>query len=149
MQYRATLALGLALAAGASASWAQTSSSGPVTGGDNQPAPIVMLVPIEISNKALEGGCWAQFYDERNFKGDIMTLVGPAEIGSADKGSGRQFKRNIDSLVLGPKATLKVFEHQMFRDKSVDFAPNSKEPGLVKRLGFGGRIESLKLSCAG
>ena len=147
MQIRHSLLITTMLALSASATYAQT-SSGTSAMADNQPAPIILLVPVEISNKALEGGCWAQFYDERNFKGDVMTLVGPAEVGSADKGSGRQFKRNIDSLVLGPKATLKVFEHQMFKDKSVDFAPNSREPGLVKRLGIGGRIQSLQLTCA-
>ena len=99
-----------------------------------------MLVPVEISNKALESGCWAKFYDQRNFKGDILTLVGPAELGSADKGTGRQFKRSIDSLVLGPKATLKVFEHQMFKEKAVDFSPSARELGLIKKLGVGGRI---------
>ena len=114
---------------------------------DNQPEPVVMLVPVEISNKALESGCWAQFYDQRNFKGDILTLVGPAEVGSADKGTGRQFKRSIDSLVLGPKATLKVFEHQMFKDKAVDFPANAREAGLIKKLGVGGRIQSLQLEC--
>lgn len=114
---------------------------------DNQPEPVVMLVPVEISNKALESGCWAQFYDQRNFKGDILTLVGPAELGSADRGTGRQFKRNIDSLVLGPKATLKVFEHQMFKDKAVNFSANAREPGLIKKLGLGGRIQSLQLEC--
>ena len=114
---------------------------------DNQPAPLVLLVPVEISNKALEGGCWAQFYDERNFKGDMLTVVGPASIGSLDKGSGRQFKKSIDSLVLGPKATLKIYEHQLFKDKSVEFAANSKEAGLIKKLGFSGRIQSLQLQC--
>ena len=114
---------------------------------DNQPAPLVLLVPVEISNKALEGGCWAQFYDERNFKGDMLTVVGPASIGSLDKGSGRQFKKSIDSLVLGPKAMLKIYEHQLFKDKSVEFAANSKEAGLIKKLGFGGRIQSLQLQC--
>lgn len=72
---------------------------------------------------------------------------GPAEVRSADKGIGRQFKSTIDSLVLGPKATLKVFEHQMFKDKAVDFVANSREPGLIKKLGIGGRIQSLQLSC--
>ena len=115
---------------------------------DNQPEPMVMLVPVEISNKALESGCWAQFYDQRNFKGEILTLVGPAEIGSADNGTGRQFKRSIDSLVLGPKATLKVFEHQMFKDKAVDFPANAREAGLIKKLGVGGRIQSLQLTCS-
>jgi hypothetical protein len=130
----------------ASLSFAQTSNSSAAKP-DNQPAPMVLLVPVEIQNKALESGCWAQFYDERNFKGEVLTLVGPAQMDSMDKGTGRQFKRSIDSLVLGPKATLKVFEHQLFRDKSVDFSPNAREPGLINKLGVGGRIQSLQLSC--
>ena len=137
-----------ALTLAAAASFAQTSAAAAPAATDNQPAPLIMLVPVEVSNKALEAGCWAQFYDERNFKGDMLTVVGPASIGSQDKGSGRQFKKSIDSLVLGPKATLKVYEHQMFKDRSVEFAPNSKEAGLIKKLGFGGRIESLQLQCA-
>ena len=131
----------------APASFAQAPAANTRAGSENQPAPVVLLVPVEISNKALENGCWAQFYDERNFKGDILTVVGPATIESEDKGSGRQFKKSIDSLVLGPKATLKVYEHQMFKDKSVEFAANSKEAGLIKKLGFGGRIQSLQLQC--
>lgn len=129
-------------------SFSQTSAK-PAQATDNQPAPVIMLVPVEVSNKALESGCWAQFYDERNFKGEMVTVVGPTSIASQDKGTGRQFKKSIDSLVLGPKATLKIYEHQMFKDKSVEFAPNSKEAGLIKKLGFGGRIESLQLQCAG
>jgi hypothetical protein len=132
---------------GSSAAFAQ-SRPAKSPAADNQPEPMVMLVPVEISNKALESGCWAQFYDQRNFKGEILTLVGPAEISSADNGTGRQFKRSIDSLVLGPKATLKVFEHQMFKDKSVDFPANAREAGLIKKLGVGGRIQSLQLACA-
>ncbi len=56
-------------------------------------------------------------------------------------------RRNIDSLMIGPKATLTVFEHRLFKDRSVSFGPNTKEAGLIKKLGFSGRIESLKLDC--
>src|SRR4029079_18195211 len=115
---------------------------------DNQPAPVVMLVPIEMSDPALKAGCWAQLYDERNFKGDMLTVVGPMQIERTDKAGGRQLRRNLDSLVTGPKATLTVYEHKLFKDKSVQFGPNSKEPGLIKKLGFSGRIESFKLDCA-
>ena len=148
MKTPAQFLLAGALTLAAAASFAQTPAATTPAATDNQPAPLIMLVPIEVSNKALEAGCWAQFYDERNFKGDMLTVVGPTNIGSQDKGSGRQFKKSIDSLVLGPKATLKVYEHQMFKDRSVEFAPNSKEAGLIKKLGFGGRIESLQLQCA-
>jgi hypothetical protein len=36
----------------------------------------------------------------------------------------------------------------MFKDRTVSFAPNSREGGLVRKLGFGGRIEAMKLSCS-
>lgn len=147
MKTSVSLLLAGMLAVAAPATFAQAPAANPRAASENQPAPVVLLVPVEISNKALENGCWAQFYDERNFKGDILTVVGPANIDSEDKGSGRQFKKSIDSLVLGPKATLKVYEHQMFKDKSVEFAANSKEAGLIKKLGFGGRIQSLQLQC--
>lgn len=117
------------------------------SGGDNQPAPIVMLVPVEISDPAMQSGCWAQLYGERNFKGDMFTVVGPMSLEATDKAGARQIHRNLDSLVTGPKATLTVFEHKLFKDKSVKFGPNSKEAGLVKKLGFTGRIESMKLEC--
>jgi hypothetical protein len=117
--------------------------------GDTQPQPVIVQVPVQISTPELESGCWAQFYGERNFKGDVATLVGPVALESADKLNGRQLKKEIDSLVTGPKATLRVYEHAMFKDRSVAFGPNSREGGLLTRLGIGGRIESLQLECTG
>ena len=117
-------------------------------GGDNPPAAVVLLVPVEISNPAMKDGCWAQFYDERNFKGDMLTVVGPMQLDTTDKAGARQLRRSLDSLTLGPKATLTVYEHRLFKDRAVKFAANSKEAGLIKKLGFRGRIESMKLECS-
>lgn len=36
----------------------------------------------------------------------------------------------------------------MFKDRTVRFEPNSRKGGLVRKAGFGGRIEALKLSCS-
>lgn len=115
--------------------------------GDTQPQPVVIQVPVQVSTPGLENGCWAQFYSERNFKGDPATLVGPATIETADQFTGKKLKRAIDSLVTGPKATLRVYEHAMFKDRSTTFGPNSREGGLITKLGFGGQIESLQLDC--
>jgi hypothetical protein len=134
------------LAASALSAYAADSTKAPAA--DNTPVPVIMMVPVEISAPALKNGCWAQLYDERNFKGDVFTVVGPMQLVSTDNSAGRQLKKNIDSLVLGPRATLTVYEHSMFKDKAVTFGPNSKEAGLIKKLGFTGRIESLKLDCA-
>lgn len=128
---------------------AQSGGEKGAKGADNQPAPMILLVPVEISDPAMKSGCWAQLYEHRNFEGDMFTIVGPMQIDSADKKAGRQFRRNLESLVTGPKATLTVFERQLFKDKSVKFGPNSKEGGLVKKLGFSGSIQSLTLDCGG
>ena len=113
--------------------------------GDTRPAPV--MVPVQIADPAVDAGCWVQLYTERNFKGDMATLAGPVQLDSADKFTGKQLKRQIDSLVTGPKATLTVYEHAMFQDRSMGFGPNSREGGLLTKLGIGGEIQSLKLDC--
>ncbi|WPH14670.1 beta/gamma crystallin domain-containing protein [Variovorax paradoxus] len=125
-----------------------TRSASPTASADNRPDPTILLVPVRIEDPALASGCWAQFYTGRNFQGDMLTLVGPAEVQSMDRGTARQLKRDIDSVSVGPRATLKVYEHAMFRDRTVDFPANSREGGLMRKLGFGGRIEAMKLDCA-
>ena len=115
---------------------------------DNQPEAMIMLVPVEISMPALKAGCWVQLYDQRNFKGDVLTIAGPVQLDSASKSAGRHLKSNVDSLVTGPKTTLTIYEHQMFKDKAVKFEPNSREAGLIKKLGMAGRFQSLKLECS-
>ncbi len=120
----------------------------PTATGDTRPEPVVVVVPVQLTDPALQSGCWVQFYNERNFSGDIITMTGPGELQSADKGTGKELKRHIDSLVTGPKATLRVYEHALFKDRAVTFGPNSREGGLITRLGFGGNIQSLQLECA-
>jgi hypothetical protein len=127
---------------------ANTSTPPSTATAENRPDPTVLLVPVRIEDPALASGCWAQFYTGRNFQGDMLTLVGPAEVQSMDRGTARQLKRDIDSLSVGPRATLQVYEHAMFRDRTVNFPANSREGGLMRKLGFGGRIEAMKLSCS-
>ena len=115
--------------------------------GDTRPEPVVMVVPVQLTDPALQSGCWVQMYDERNFAGSFITLTGPGELQSFDKDSGKELRRRIDSLVTGPKATLRVYERALFKDRTVTFGPNSREAGLITKLGFGGNIQSLQLDC--
>ena len=140
----ATLAAALSLAACSSMSPAPATSS-TATLVDLDTAVVVM--PTSGASAAMQSGCWASFYDERNFNGDSLTLVGPVELQTLDKGSARQLKRDIKSVVTGPRATLVLFQRQFLSARSVGFTPDSREPGLAEKLGFGGRIESMKLTC--
>jgi len=149
MNFHRSLLIASVVALGACASNSPSSSSSAAsTGIENQPDPTILLVPIRVEDPRLASGCWAQFYSKRDFQGDVATLVGPAQVQSMDKGTARQLKRDIDSVSVGPRATLQVYEHAMFKDRTVSFPANSREGGLVRKLGFGGRIEALKLSCS-
>ena len=128
---------------------ASTPSNLQTATGDTKPQPVIVQVPIQVSTPELESGCWVQFYSDRNFKGDAATLVGPIQLDSSDKITGKKLKSHIDSLVTGSKATLTVYEHSMFKDRSMVFGPNSREGGLITKLGIGGDIQSLQLRCDG
>ncbi len=109
---------------------------------------MTVLFPTVGASSALQAGCWATFYDERDFGGDSTTLVGPVELKTLDRGSARQLRREIKSVVTGPRATLILYERQLLSARSVGFPPASREPGLIEKLGFGGRIESMRLQCS-
>ena len=141
-----TIAISVVVAAMATAC-GTTAQNLPTATGDTRPQPVVVQVPVEVTDPALQSGCWAQFYTERNFNGEMATLIGPVSLDTADKFSGRKLKRRIDSIVTGSKATLRVYEHAMFKDRSISFGPNSREGGLITKLGIGGEIESLQLEC--
>ncbi|MEO5845638.1 MAG: hypothetical protein ABIQ33_12445 [Caldimonas sp.] len=143
----ATLAI-TALGACTSMGGGGTRSSSGYGGGGADVDTAVVVLPTSGAADQMRAGCWVSFYDERNFSGDSLTLIGPVELTSLDRGSARQLRRDVKSIVTGPRATLIVYEKQLLSARSVGFQPNSREPGLVEKLGFGGRIESMRLSCA-
>ena len=108
----------------------------------------IVLLPGSGAAEQVASGCWATFFDERNFDGSSLTLVGPAELQTLDKGASQQLKRDVKSVVTGPRATLVLYQKQFLSARSVGFGPGTRESGLVEKLGFGGRIESMQLRCS-
>jgi len=146
-----TLISAVALAALAACS----SMGGSGTGGSSsyaspmgEPDAAVVLLPTVGAAEQMRAGCWASFYEQSNFNGDSLTLIGPVELQTLDRGSATQLKRDIKSVVTGPRATLVVYQKQLLSARSVGFQPNTREAGLVEALGFGGRIESMKMTCS-
>ncbi len=133
----------LTIAAFALAACAQRGPGASTSSGETD--AVILVSP---SANELQSGCWATFFGERNFNGDSLTLIGPIELQSLDKGSARQLKRDIKSVATGPRATLVLYEKQFLSARSVGFQPDSREAGLAEKLGFGGRIESMQLRCS-
>jgi len=125
-----------------------TRSSSGYASGMAEPETAVLVLPTAGAGEQMRAGCWASFYDQRNFNGDSLTLIGPVELQTLDRGSAAQLKRDIKSVVTGPRATLVLYEKQMLSARSVGFQPNTREAGLAETLGFGGRIESMRMSCS-
>jgi len=108
----------------------------------------VIVLPTSGAAEQMRAGCWASFLEERNLAGDSLTLIGPVVVQSLDKGSAQQLRRDIRSLATGPSATLEVYDKQFLSARSVAFGPDSREGGVVEKLGWGGRIESMRLTCS-
>ena len=138
--------LALATTALAACSSMHSTTSGATGAADVDTA--IVLLPGSGAAEQVASGCWATFFDERSFAGSSLTLVGPVELSTLDKGAAQQLKRDIKSIVTGPRATLVLYEKQFLSARSVGFGPGSREAGLAEKLGFGGRIESMQLRCA-
>jgi len=121
-------------------------ASSPTSGAADADTAVIVL-PTSGAAEQMRSGCWASFYGDRDFNGDSLTLIGTVELQTLDKGSAQQLKRDIKSVVTGPRATLTLYEKQFLSARWVGFTPDSREPSLTEKLGFGGRVESMKLSC--
>jgi len=132
----ATLTLAAVLSLGACGS---TSSTGADTA--------LVLFPGTGTAEQLKSGCWASFFDERNFSGGSLTLIGPVELKTFDNDSARELRRDMRSVITGPRTTLFLYEKQFLSARWVGFQPATREASLVEKLGFGGRVESMQLRC--
>ena len=112
-------------------------------------APLMMLDPTELRSKpTLAGGCWVWMFPDTNYKGkDSIAVAGPAEIQSLHTPAGLDWHSKAESLIVGPKASLTVYEVQGFRGQERTFPPGFQVQQLRKDLGFIQSIDALKLSC--
>ena len=95
------------------------------------------------------GGCWARIYKEEAFKGDSLTLIGPAEVADVATDWGFSWDPQFKSIAIGPTATFTVFDNRNFRDRTATFSGGRKLPDLDEHMGVFRTIRSMKLSCTG
>lgn len=123
-----------------------TTKSGTTSGA----MPVVVLVPMVYAADAnLADGCWARLYDATNFSGNMLTLIGPVDIARARPASvtGFELGRNYDSVIVGPKARLQVWDNDGFRDKNATFSAGQRVADLDDRMGQFEEIKSAKITC--
>ncbi|TFV91520.1 hypothetical protein E4K72_20465 [Oxalobacteraceae bacterium OM1] len=127
------------------------------SGGTNIPAletpvipPAIILAPLEIrTTPTLKEGCWVQLFPQADYKGDDnLTISGPLDLPSlhAPRG-GVVWKEKTESLIVGPKASVAIFENANFSHKTTELQPGTREPRLRGNLKFTQSIDSLRIRC--
>jgi hypothetical protein len=114
-------------------------------------APLFIIAPTEVrTDPTLAKGCWVRLFPEPDFKGvDDLTIAGPTELPSLHTPAGGVYwKHKTESVIVGPKATVMVYENQQFRHQTATLSPGTREPRLRGNLKFTQSIDSLKISCA-
>jgi hypothetical protein len=110
--------------------------------------PVIMMVPMEISDKAaMDKGCWVKLYDKKNFNGDNLLIVGPVNLPRMIGPFGVNWENKVRSLETGPKTNLTIFDNRDFKDEDKFIDPGKKVPNLSKAMGFFDDFRSMILSC--
>ena len=115
--------------------------------------PLIILAPTEVrTDPTLARGCWVRLFPERGYKGtDDLTIAGPLSIASLRSPTGGAggvyWKQNAESVIVGPKARVTVYENTSLRGPSAELQPGTEEPQLRNRLKSAQSIDSLKIEC--
>ena len=78
-------------------------------------------------------GPWADFFEDAQFKGKHFQLKGPAQKKNLLKVNNENWDKRIESILIGPKATVTVFENKNFKLTLKEMA---NHPVLMKSLGI-------------
>ncbi len=94
---------------------------------------IVWMLGLGQTAVAKENDCWVDFYEYAEFIGDHLRLEGPLKMANLRDVQGQNWERKIDSLIVGPKAKVTLYENANFKLTLTEMA---KHPDLMKSLGI-------------
>lgn len=110
-------------------------------------ASVLLLVPARMaSDQRLGDGCWVRFYDDKQYRGDALTLVGPVDMPKMEM-PGNVWM-DWDSAVVGPRAKVITYDNENFRDRTAQLAASQSYPDLRdKKLGWFEEVKSARVTC--
>ena len=98
------------------------------------------------------GNCWVHFYDDKNFKAtdDNHKICGPGAWPNLRNLAGAvklNWSDEIESLRVGPGATVTVWTGEQFTGTKHTFPPGTEKITLKDMPGFSDNISSLEIKC--
>ena len=113
-------------------------------------APMIVLVPMVVASAPdFSNGCWARLYDSTDFRGNTLALVGPVDMANMRTAFGTDWSGQFDSIAVGPKARLTVYDNENYGEKAATFKPGQKVADLDEKMGLFENISSVKVACTG
>lgn len=96
---------------------------------------IILLIFFGLSSGsyAKNKDCWIDIFDDTQYNGKQHRIKGPAKLKNLFKINGEDWDKKIESVIVGPKATLTVFENKNFK---LTLAAMAEHPVLMKSLGI-------------
>lgn len=82
---------------------------------------------------AKDKDCWAEFFDDSQYKGDSFRLDGPIKLDNLHSVQGKNWEKRISSLKVSPKAKVTVYENINFK---LTLKEMGNYPELLRSLGL-------------
>jgi len=98
--------------------------------------------------QVIDKACWIEIFEDDNYDRDDprLQIQGPAEFASLKDLKGRNWNDDIESVIVGPGATVKAYNQKDFKGTEIAFTSNQRIPDLGK-LDMANEIESMKVMC--
>lgn len=111
--------------------------------------PLVIIAPTELrTDSTLARGCWVRLFPTSEFKGmDDLTIAGPINMAELHTPLGANWKQKTRSMLVGPKATVTVFEGENFHAREATFKPGVQITDMRQALPNVMAINSLRITC--
>lgn len=89
-------------------------------------------------------GCWVELYDDEDMTGHCVRIYGPIEFATLDTDVFDELDGDIESIRVGPRARLELFEDNDFEGERQSLSPRMYVSEL-EALSIDDDAESLKL----
>ena len=98
--------------------------------------------------QVVDKNCYIEIFDDDEFDEDDphVKVQGPAEYPTLKDDYGRNWKNDIESVIVGSNATVHAWMNKDFTGPEITFTPGQRVPKLSK-LKMSNTIESMKITC--
>ena len=102
----------------------------------------------DMEMKMVDKNCWIEVFDDTKYDDNNphLLLQGPKEYATLKDLQGKDWSNDIESVIVGPGATVRAYKERDFKGPEFVFASGQHIPKLSK-LDMSNEIESMKIAC--